>query len=530
VRVTSIRLMNFKRFTDLEIYDLPTTAKLVLIVGPNGSGKSSLFDAFIQWYRGNVGWGFVNDPGYFRKSADEQLDWLQTVQVRLANGQKPARGSLYVRTAYRNDPDFRISAISNPTVPNEELRIERAIQNDATVALNYQRLVYETMASVYDKSNDAKLVGALREELIGTVRESMRAVFGDLMLKNVSDPLGSGTFYFAKGAATGYEYKNLSGGEKAAFDLLLDIHVKKRFYPDSIYCIDELETHLHTKVQGQLLKELTKIIPGDSQLWVTTHSLGVLRAAQELDTAEPGTVSVIDFDAVNPDEPRRIRPSSLDRVTWEKMLSIALDDLSERVAPDVLIVCEGSSVGNRRKDFDAEIYNRILGSHFPGKLFISGGASGQVSASGVSIRETMARILPRTRTVALCDRDDKSETEVQSFEAGGGLVLPRRNLESYLFSSEVIEALLAREGKPELVADARGIIETAISESKARGNPSDDMKSAAGGIYNGLRKLLDLTRCGNGTDAFMRDTLAPLIKPEMRVFTELKEAIIDRLR
>ena len=32
-------------------------------------------------------------------------------------------------------------------------------------------------------------------------------------------------------------YKNLSGGEKAAFDLLLDLHVKKKYFPDSLYCI-----------------------------------------------------------------------------------------------------------------------------------------------------------------------------------------------------------------------------------------------------------------------------------------------------
>lgn len=93
-----------------------------------------------------------------------------------------------------------------------------------------------------------------------------------------------------------------------------------------------------------------KIIPGESQLWVTTHSLGVLRAAQEMETSTPGTVSIIDFDVVDPDIPREVVPSNLGRVSWEKMLSIALDDISARIAPKVVVVCEGSSVGNRRKD------------------------------------------------------------------------------------------------------------------------------------------------------------------------------------
>src|SRR5260221_9544314 len=154
--------------------------------------------------------------------------------------------------------------------------------------------------------------------------------------------------------------------------------------------IDEIETHLHTRVQGSLLKELFKILPEESQLWTTTHSLGILRAGQELSVEKPGSVCVIDFDAIDPDIPREIIPSSIGRVGWEKMLSVALDDLSTRIAPATIVVCEGSSLGNRRKDFDAEIFNRILGAETPDVLFVSGGSSGQVRATGVSISHTLS--------------------------------------------------------------------------------------------------------------------------------------------
>ncbi|MCW1991146.1 AAA family ATPase [Bradyrhizobium diazoefficiens] len=530
MKITSIKLKNFKRFSDLVIREIPETAKVVVVVGPNGCGKSSLFDALLTWYRAKVGFGFNGDLAYYRKHRDETFEVYQSIQVTLAGNAEPVRGSLYIRTAYRNDPDFAISGISYLGAAHEENRVERAIQNDATVSANYQRLVYDTMSAVYDPTNDAKSVLALREELIGAVRRSMQAVFGDLILNNISDPLGSGTFYFDKGAATGYNYKNLSGGEKAAFDLLLDVHVKRKFYQDAVYCIDEMETHLHTKVQGQLLKELANIIPTNSQLWVTTHSLGVLRAAQEMSANTPGSVCVIDFDPVNPDEAREILPSNLDRISWEKMLSIALDDLSHRLSPEVLVICEGSSIGNRRKDFDAEIYNRILGSRNPGIIFISGGSSNQITASGVSIRDTMSKILPETRAVALCDRDEKSDFEVSQFEAAGNFVLPRRNLESYLFADDVIQALLTQEGKEHLLTEARAIIQKALTDSVERGNPGDDFKSAAGDIYVQLKRLLGLTRVGNTTETFMRDTLAPLIRPGMVSYDELKLGIIDRLR
>ena len=529
MRISSITLKNFKRFTDLQISEIPKTAKLVVVVGPNGCGKSSLFDALIHWYRHRAGFGKLDDKGYYQKHSAEAFDWNKIVDVTLHDGVQPKRGMLYVRTAYRNDPDFSVDGINRPNNPSETVRIARVIDNDQTVSDNYRRLVYDTMAGVYNETNDAKTVRILREELIGGVRDSMKRVFGDLLLNSVSDPLGAGAFFFEKGSVKSYHYKNLSGGEKAAFDLILDLHVKRRFFTDAVYCVDELETHLHTRVQGALVKEMVNILPGACQLWVTTHSLGVLRAAQEMIATDPDSVCLIDFDGVDPDIPRQLIPSSLGRVTWEKLLSITLDDLSQRIAPKIVVICEGSTVGTRRKDFDAEIYNRILGSRHPEVLFVSGGSSNQVNATGVSVKDALGRILPSSIFSSLADRDDKSETEVQETEAKGTLVLPLRNLESFLFADDVIEALLTREQKVVQLPAALQIKQQALANSASRGNAPDDLKSAAGEIYTELKKLLGLQRCGNSTDAFMRDTLAPLVSPSMVTYQSLKAAIIERV-
>ena len=529
MRVASLRLKNFKRFSDLVIRDIQKTAKLVVVVGPNGCGKSSLFDAFLHWYRQRAGFGINSDALYYRKDAVEEFNWGQTVEVNLHDGAEAKKGSLYVRTAYRNDPDFSVDGINRPGNPSDGVRVNRVIDNDQTVSDNYRRLVYDTMSGVYNESNDTKTVRILREELIGGIRASMQNVFGDLLLNSVSDPLGAGAFFFEKGVSKSYHYKNLSGGEKAAFDLLLDLHVKRRFFSDAVYCVDELETHLHTRVQGKLLKEMVKIIPETCQLWVTTHSLGVLRAAQEMIAADPTSVCLIDFDGVDPDAPRELVPSSLGRVTWEKVLSITLDDLSHRIAPRIVVVCEGSSVGTRRKDFDAEIYNRILGSQCPDVLFVSGGSSSQVVATGISVRDVLVRILPTSTFTSLVDRDDKSAAEVADVESKGGLVLSERNLESFLFADDVIEALLVREKKEPQLQEALQIKRQALTNSVARNNSPDDLKSASGEIYVELKKLLGLHRCGNNTDAFMRDTLAPLVVAPMQTYQALKSAVIDKL-
>ena len=65
----------------------------------------------------------------------------------------------------------------------------------------------------------------------------------------------------------------------------------------------------------------------------------------------------------------------------------------------------------------------------------------------------------------------------------------------------------------------------AITNSITRGNPRDDLKSAAGEIFNNTRQILQLVACGNDHRAFARSTLAPLVKPGTAVYDELKHAI-----
>src|SRR5690606_34407617 len=121
----------------------------------------------------------------------------------------------------------------------------------------------------------------IRDRLIGQIRESMIALFGDLVLTGTGNPTNGGTFRFDKGAISDFHFKNLSGGEKAAFDLLLDFIVKKETFDNTVFCIDEPELHMHTKLQGKLLEQLFGLLPEDCQLWISTHSIGMARKAAE---------------------------------------------------------------------------------------------------------------------------------------------------------------------------------------------------------------------------------------------------------
>ena len=183
--------------------------------------------------------------------------------------------------------------------------------------------------------------------------------------------------------------------------------------------------------------------------------------------------------------------------------------------------------GSRRKDFDADVYEQILRTHEPDFVFVSGGNSQQIEQTGSQIHGILEHVLPRTKVIALADRDDKSPKEASQYR---GIVLTKRNIESYLLADDVIKALVDKKGKSELYNEALQIKSKALQDSIERGNRCDDLKSAAGEIYVGLKKLLDLQQPGDNKDTFMRDTLAPLISPEMKTYQELKSHIIDKIR
>jgi AAA15 family ATPase/GTPase len=531
MKISEIHIKNFKRFKDTHITDLPSLSKIVIVVGPNGSGKTSLFDAFYHWYKGNTGFGYSPDESYYVKEKSEGFDPRRSVNVIFHNADENAikdKKSMYFRTAYRNDPDFKISSFSKARAPQENIRVQRFIDDDKTVSLNYQRLVYNTLSSVYSEQNNEKTVKDLREELIGKLRASMKAVFDDLVVNNIEDPLGDGTFLFEKGTSKSFHYKNLSGGEKSAFDLLLDLIIKLEYYDDTVFFIDEIDSHMHTSLQGKLTEEIYNVIPDNSQLWLTTHSLGVIRAAKDIERRNPGSVTILDFTGYDFDTECTIRPVKIDRVVWEKFLEIALDDYSLRIAPEVVVLCEGSLEGTRRKKFDADIYNTILGIANPGISFIPGGSCSDLERDDNREYLLLKELLKFSRICRLIDRDDRSEQQVAELSAKGLIVLKRRHLESYLFDDELITKLVESKTQEQgKIKEALEIKSKAIRDSVSKGNPSDDIKSASGEIYTGLKKLLNLIQCGNDTESFMRYTLAPLITPDMKIYKELSKEIIQ---
>ncbi len=528
MKIKNIHIEKFKRFTDLTIDNLPDTAKLIVLVGPNGCGKSSLFDAFKTWHL-SKGYGNGVDEDYCKKERTERRPAHELVNITFHEDislftYKDFHNFFYFRTAYRNSPQISVTALQKLQSPLDRPDQKMMIQNDSTVDENYQRLVSETLSKVYDEKYDRIDIKTLREELIGKIREPLRRLFSDLTLTEIGMVTEKAEFYFRKGITERYGYEKLSGGEKAAFDLLLDMVVKSEFYRNTVFCIDEPETHIHTKLQASLLSELFQLVPNESQLWIATHSFGMLKEAKRLLELHPGEVVFLNFDGYDFDDIVQIEPSACDDTIWSKMVEITLDDYAPYLSPEIIVFCEGSTRGKKRKDFDARCYTSIFRSKHPNVMFYSLGSCNEIEQKNEVI-DFISKLSPYSKIIRLIDRDDRSPEEINDLREQGIKVLSRRHIECYLLDDEVLQKWCIDAGQVDKAEDVKNIKNQKMQSSKERGNATDDVKSASNDICTEIKKLLNITACGNSGEMIMRDTISKLITYDMAVYQELESEI-----
>lgn len=539
MHIKKIELTEFKRFTHLIVEDIPAETKLVVLVGPNGSGKTSFMEAMNQYYKYS-GYQDIGDYRYLSKVSNENKYEYNEWYSRIPNliniefhdgvfsknvGKSNIKGHFYFRSAYRNEPDFQIDSMQRQADPTESIRLQNLMQNDQTVSANYQRLIANTVSGIFNEANDKKTVESLRNELTGKIRDAMGRVFDDLEFSSLGDPLNNGSFYFTKGSVKNFHYRNLSAGEKSAFDLILDMVIQSKYYPDAIYCIDEPETHMHTKLQGKVLRELYELVPTGSQLWLSTHSIGMLQEAEDIENENPGTVVFLDFGDRDFDTDQIIRPAKISKAVLDKFYELAFGDFSKLILPKQIVFCEGDSNGGMRKDYDKIIYTKIFEDTYPDTFFISGGSCNDLENIEAKLGEIMSKLLANTNIIKLVDRDDRTEEEITELSNKNIRTLSKRHLEAYLLDDEVIKKLCISQNQQDKIDECLQEKQKAIEESVSRGNPSDDIKSARGTIYNSLKRILGLTQCGNKADIFMRDTMTPLITPETEIYKQLERDI-----
>ena len=522
MRVQSVRLNNYKRFTNLQIVDLPETARLVVLIGPNGSGKSSLFDAFLYKSRYAVK-NYNLEPGYYHKTdkpgqaTTTQTLW-NTIDVKFHSAApsipREWQKAFNVRSSYRNEPDFQVSRLEPVPPAAETHRFNRIIDSDQAVSDDYKRLTWKRLTDLDRDAPDTTTFGDYRATSIQDLQTAITDLFPDLQLQDFGGITGKGGFRFAKGTVKDFQYKNLSGGEKAAFDLLLDVFVKREEYADAVYCIDEPEAHIAVGIQGSLLETLMSLLPDKSQLWIATHSIGLIRAAAQR-SKHSHDVVFLDFADCDFDQSVFLTSKATGRSFWRKVYQVTLDDLAALVGPDTIILCEG----NRDKPgdgFDAQCYNRLFGDTHGNTLFLSRGSAGQVEQSD-NLKAIINTIAEGVEVLKLIDRDDMTDAKRDERLAKGDVrILNRRELENYLYDSSVLQTLYDTHNVGSVPERVRSLLADPMT---------GDMRKRSRQILIETRKDLLGVPLGNTRREFELSHLVPALRSTGSVYRELEADI-----
>lgn len=332
-----LKLKNFKRFTDLSIdlSKLTKPPKLVLLIGANGSGKSSVFDGFdslLKYYRAAD--GLFQDStvsgdstAYYYKVEDKHITLTARLDndVVLAIGEnehntnikhaEPAsKTTFYGRSSLRQIPRLSrtsLGASSSYDLANDSDRPLTYIDRDERFENDLEEITRNILQEFYQSDRE-------RNEIIKTyidpINEALERIFDDdksvvPKLVSIIPPLDGkvAEVRFKKGN-TEFRYDLLSNGEKSVFNILINLLSRKKHYQDTIYFIDELDLHLNTRLQYNLLKEITEHwIPSNCQLWTASHSYGFIDYAREADHA-----AIIDFDSLDFDVKQVLLPEPKD--------------------------------------------------------------------------------------------------------------------------------------------------------------------------------------------------------------------------
>ncbi len=523
MRITSVHLRNYKRFTDLKLTDIPQAARLVVMVGPNGSGKSSVFDAFLlksHSQRTNLRLRDGIYEGYLIKDEtagtrpQNTNEVAKSVQINLNTEVDEWSKVFIIRSPYRHEADFSNTNLGPVKPAYESRRFQRIIDQDQAVSDNFNRLGRSALHGALKTEPDDKSLGQFRKDTLEEIKLALENLFEEptLSLQDLGTGVDSGAFRFKKGAIEDFHYKNLSGGEKAAFDLLLDIFVKRSEYTDAIYCIDEPESHVASAIHGRLLEAMLDLIPDESQLWVATHSTGFVRKAVELN-GDNDNVAFLDFSGHDFDKPVCLTPTIPNQRFFRKMYDVLQDDLAGLVAPACIVLCEGTEAT------DAKIYNGVFEESHPDVLFISRGGSNDVEKGEmIPVLET---VVPKVRVWRLIDRDDMPDGVREESIGRGIRVLRRREIENYLWDKAVVRKALQNVGAEDSVIDS-------ILEAYPFPNPrEDDMKKCnhLQVLFEKIRNAEGVSLPGRNRKEFAIAHLARALRETEEVYQELHEDV-----
>lgn len=468
MRIKKIHLKNgYKRFFDLTIDLGDNPARIIALVGPNGCGKSSVLDGmmFHNNAHGQIGNKGAKNHEYHSMNRTPNYNH-QNVLIDFAEGnyqelrtKKAASGHENTMFSFRSPYRYNSSLKVHNSQATPEIRLNNygastSSDLDDKMEENYRRLYVKYNKYLHEMDctpSEAK------RKIIGDINYSIQKCL-DLEIFSIGNIEASqGTLYFKKlDHPSEFEFNVLSSGEKEVIDIILDLYLRQEEYTETIFLLDEPELHINTAIQKKLLVEINRLVGIDCQLWVTTHSIGFLRALQDEFKNE---CQIIHFTngLELASKAHTLVPMEKTAVKWRQIFSVALDDLAQLVSPKRIIYCEGRDKPGRNgleRGLDANVFNNIFSENYHESLFVSSGGNTELDQRSEIALSILSKVFSDIEILVLKDRDISSGKVTTQNERllylqnnpRSHRVLDRWEIENYLYDKDVLKKYCGSNG------------------------------------------------------------------------------------
>jgi predicted ATPase len=348
-------------------------------------------------------------------------------------------------------------------------------------------------------------------------------------------------------------YKSRSGVERGGLDKLIKIckavYKLHKYKGIKLFLIDEPETHLHPKLQKDVVKLLGKLAAHlKIQFFVETHSPFVIsESAILVDFQEkqsrnyrsrfyPGQKvyfmkngKISDKNGVSGIKGEYGYWGSKVNTIAGKMLGAGLMDLVSKADFDLsinspyLVFCEGQG-----RDEDEKFYNIVFQNRLPRVLFVSSRGSSQLESTFQLLRQIRSGLAANFKLLMLRDRDHEfvDHQAILEYQKSrtGVKVLHRRAIECYIYNSETARLLYQKYNQ---VCDPHFLkkldkLNQQIQKEAETGVKGDDYKTRLKNSFYEAIANLDLD--SQGYDDLI-EQIATLINPDTEVYKELGQLI-----
>lgn len=349
--VNNIKIDKLGHLEDISIDLANENAPHLIVTGKNGSGKTIFLNALAEYLV-----KFVMSPQRM------ELHWHNTLNIVFSDFERIkkeyAQGKFIISfyEAARRTP---IQEPKHPTKPDLS-SIGNIKKNITSQLLNFlsDLKIQEALARNEGQLDDAEYIRRWFEKF----EEILQKVFDEENLKlnfNYKDY----TFTITTGKKS-FKFTQLPDGFSAMLDIVADLILKMQPYDSistefdkpGIVLIDEVETHLHLKLQKIVLPTLTALFP-NVQFIVTTHSpfvLSSLKNATAIDLEQQEVITDLTdysyqalmegyFGVTMESDYARMRYKELENLLAKNSLSQSEKEIAKQIVEDYKKIPEGMS-------------------------------------------------------------------------------------------------------------------------------------------------------------------------------------------